>query len=161
MLKIKCMYILLCFLKRGAPEQQGGGLGSCPLGEVQALKEGDDCCSGGAWAPWAGGNFWSAGLSRQTAYSLNEREISAELRKQAHNCASETYHSKPLCPCRKDRILQSCFPVWQLSVLSWLAKSFYLVSPGSRGKRHLVGWKLSVLPIDNSFIAVLIHPAEQ
>jgi len=93
-------------LKKRCPEQQGGGLGSCPLG-----AGGEDCCAGSAWACFAGGNFWSAGLSRQAACSLNEREVSAELRKRAHNRASQTYHSKPLCLCGRDRILQSCFPV--------------------------------------------------
>lgn len=66
----------------------------------------------------------------QAAYSWNEREISAELGKQARNRASETSRSKPWCPCRRGRILQSCFPVWQLSVVSWVAKNFCLVSLG-------------------------------
>lgn len=98
---------------------------------------------------------------KQAAYTSNDRDISVELRKQAHNCASETYQSKPLCPCGRDHILQSCFPMWQLSVVSWVAKKFCLVSSGSLGKWHLVGGRLSVLPIANSFIVVFIHQDEQ
>lgn len=105
------VYSVLCFLKRHAPEQQEGEFGSCPLGEVQASKGGDNSYVGSARVCLAGGDFWSAGVSRQAACSSNEMEISMESRKQLHNHASETYHSKPLCPCKRNPILQSCFPV--------------------------------------------------